>query len=161
MPSDHINVREFRDRLRRLERIVGAHSKVCCPGVSLAQCHLLLEIGRLKTATTTGLARSLVLDPSTVSRTVDGLVKLGLVQRNEDRKDRRSIPLRLAAKGRGRVSAINSDADSFFKAALKCIPSKQRSQTLSCFETLVNALGTAEQMRKHSSSCGDCNCSKS
>ncbi len=85
-------IREFRKALRQLERLIDSQQKFCCNGVTLAQCHALLEVEELGQATTGQLADSLNLDKSTLSRTIDGLVNLRLLERLSDPKDRRIIP---------------------------------------------------------------------
>ncbi len=47
-------------------------------GISLAQCHTLLEIEKSHEISISELANTLSLDKSTVSRTVDGLVNINM-----------------------------------------------------------------------------------
>jgi len=70
-------------------------------GVSGAQFELLralaLADGR---STTSELARELDVDPAAVTRLVAGLQELGLVEREDDARDRRRRPVVLTASGR-------------------------------------------------------------
>jgi len=102
-------IRCFRRRLRVVERAVMSNLKEessCC-GVSLTQCHLLLELEEHTTAPVPDLISYVGLDKSTVSRTIDGLVTLGLVHRRENPKDRRSQLVELSPQGRAAVARIN------------------------------------------------------
>ena len=73
-------IRHFRSILRRLERITNTQLRNCCAGVTLAQCLVLLEIDECGQLTMSRLATGLRLDNSTLSRTIDGLVRRGLVE---------------------------------------------------------------------------------
>jgi hypothetical protein len=77
------SIREFRKHLRQLEREVGYSmaSETACCGVTLAQCHHLLEVDARGSTSITELATALELDKSTLSRTVDGACRAGLLSR--------------------------------------------------------------------------------
>ena len=92
-------IRSFRRNLRRFERLNQLTNAVCCKGITLAQCHVLLEIEALVETTTKQLAENLKLDKSTLSRTVDGLKKLSLVKRGAHAHDRRFTVIRLTKNG--------------------------------------------------------------
>jgi DNA-binding MarR family transcriptional regulator len=70
-------------------------------GISGAQFELLralaLADGR---STTSELARELDVDPAAVTRLVAGLQQLGLVEREDDERDRRRRPVVLTSSGR-------------------------------------------------------------
>jgi len=78
-------------------------------GVATPQCHVLLELADLKTASITELQNYLVLDKSVVTRTVDTLVKQGLIDRNENPEDRRYGLLHLNNENVD-TSAVESDS---------------------------------------------------
>jgi DNA-binding MarR family transcriptional regulator len=101
-------VEGFRRDLRVLEREIARQleSPTTCCGVTLAQCHALLELSSADVSLG-GLAGALELDVSTLSRTVEGLVRAGLVERSADPADRRAVRLRLTAAGGERVATIN------------------------------------------------------
>ncbi|UCE25195.1 MAG: MarR family transcriptional regulator [Candidatus Zixiibacteriota bacterium] len=149
-------VRSFRATLRRLERAINKHTGRCCTGVSQAQCHVLLEIDASSALTTVELARTLNLDASTISRTVDSLVRAGLVARSENPEDRRSIHLRVTKRGHEMARGINSDADRFFAEVIGRIPQQRRSTVLKGFEIIVEALVESEQECAQTSA--HCNC---
>jgi DNA-binding MarR family transcriptional regulator len=156
MEANPDDVRSFRSHLRRLERVVSAHSKRCCSQVSQAQCHVLLQIEAGGHSTTKGLAKVLNLDASTISRTVDSLVRKQFVARTENPEDRRSILLCVTQNGRKLCRNINTDADKYFGGVIDNISSKMRRSVLRSFEELVKSLVEIEERRKGSSSC--CNC---
>lgn len=150
------DIRKFRSVLRQLERTVELQNKSCCPQVTSAQCHVLLQIDEDKETTVSDLAGTLHLDASTVSRTVDGLVRAKLVKRAENPADRRSIVLHTTDKGRKLCNDINSEADAFFAKKINRIPAKEWPAVLKSFETLVRALSDPKHERRQSSACCDC-----
>ena len=82
---------------RILERKIGVLDDIqssCC-GVTFAQCHAIVEIGRASTLSLNDLADILGLDKSTMSRTINNLVNEGLVARELDNEDRRFVRIEL------------------------------------------------------------------
>jgi DNA-binding MarR family transcriptional regulator len=97
----------------------------------------MLELG---TATTKMLAQRLDLDQSTMSRTVDGLVRRGLVERRVSERDRRVVPLRLTAAGEALGRSIDRRSDEHYRRRLEKIPDAELVFVLQAFERLVDAL---------------------
>ena len=66
-------IQAFRTILRVLERELGfqTDSESQCCGVTLGQCHILMEISGKKESTIKELAETFGLDKSSLSRTVD------------------------------------------------------------------------------------------
>ncbi len=117
----------------------------CC-GVTLSQCHALLELAAAETSLS-GLAAALDLDPSTLSRTVDSLVRAGFVQRAEDAADRRSLRLTLTAAGRAKVAYIDGVCNKYYGELLAGWGEKERRCVLRAVELLaerMRSLRTAE-----------------
>ena len=105
----------FRRHLRALERevVLQLEADTQCCGVTLSQCHALLELAEVAISLS-GLAAALDLDPSTLSRTVDGLVRAGFVERAEDPADRRSLRLTLTEAGRAKVAYIDGVCNKYY-----------------------------------------------
>ena len=137
-------IRTFRELLRRFERLTAQQLKAssCCQGVSMAQCHTLLEIEALDPATTVELSSRLGLEKSTLSRTVEGLVAIGLVERRPNPSDRRYTLLSLSEKGREVANLINQANDQYFRRVFTHIRSDRRESLIQCFGELVNAMQT-------------------
>ena len=132
-------IRIFRKSLRTFERLVDIQEKACCHGISLPHCHVLLEIEEKGRATTGQLAKALNLDKSTLSRTIDGLVRDGQLERLPNPSDRRYVPLSLTEKGRATCDAINRSSDDYYARALERIPGKKAEQVINNFDALVQA----------------------
>jgi DNA-binding MarR family transcriptional regulator len=132
----------FRKKLRRLESEIGEQLKYqteCC-GVSLAQCHALLEIGEYDQISITDIADSLYLDKSTLSRTVENLVKLGLVNRVIDPEDRRYMKVNLTEQGKKVYDDINDQCNNYYSEMFKFIPQEKHDLVLESFSLLVDAM---------------------
>lgn len=151
---DKNKIRKFRRTLRKFERLIESQQKYCCSGATLSQCHVLLEVEELGQGTTGQLADSLNLDKSTLSRTIDGLVNLGLLKRLSDPQDRRTIPLSLTEQGEAICEAINSSGDSFYTQVIERIPADHRQQVMESFDKLVLAFMEQDRYSKLNEVCG-------
>lgn len=134
--------RELREIIRILERRLGllTKSEMSCCGVTFAQCHALVEVGRTGSLSLNGLAEILNLDDSTVSRTVDGLVKLELLERETDPQNRRSVTIRLNQKGEELFQGIESKMEAYYAAIYNQLPIAKREQVLESLSILNDAI---------------------
>jgi DNA-binding MarR family transcriptional regulator len=132
----------LREAIRLLVRRTGVLQKAeasCC-GITLAQCHALIEIGRSGELSLNDLAGRLNLDKSTASRTVEGLASCGLVEREINPENRRSVAIRLTGKGMASCRAIEEKMDSYFGKVLGAIPADKRQQVVESLEMLLKVL---------------------
>ncbi len=127
-------------------------SETTCCGVTLAQCHALLELADSELSLT-NLSSALDLDTSTLSRTVDGMVKAGLVQRREDAADRRSLRLTLSEAGRARAGTINEMCNRFYAAVLKEMTDADRRSVIRGVRLLADILRRARLAAPAGASC--------
>ena len=91
----------LRELIRVLVRNLGILEKSdsnCC-GVTISQCHAIVEVGRVGEISLNELAELLTLDKSTMSRTINNLVEDGLVVRELHPEDRRYITIKLTDEG--------------------------------------------------------------
>lgn len=139
---ENTKIRSFRKLLRVFERLTAQQLKEqsCCQGVTLAQCHTLLEIEELGQATTVMLSKQLGLDKSTLSRTLDGLVNTGLAARVPHPTDRRFNLLSLTAKGQKVADRINQSNDYFYRQVFQDIEAEGHDKVIDNFEKLVSAM---------------------
>jgi len=136
------SLQSFRKGLRTLERQVERALVVqteCC-GVTPAQCHLLLEVEEANEASVGDLASLLELDASTLSRTVDGLVKAGFLDRREDSANRRRQLVRLTVSGRGKVDSINDLCNRYYEGLLATLPAGEAAVLLEAIPLFAKAL---------------------
>lgn len=113
-------IRDFRRALRSLEREIeiDLQSQTDCCGVSLAQCHLILELKERPDSSVTDLAQSLGLDKSTLSRGVETLRERGWAETVRDETDRRNLKAALTSEGRKKADEIDQLCDARYAALL-------------------------------------------
>lgn len=135
-------IRMFRDTLRLLQRSLGWQTKndADCCGVTLAQCHVLLEIGNKKELSLVDLSSVLGLDPSTLSRTIDTMVAGELVDRSANPEDRRYVNLSLTGKGQEIYNLINHTFDQCYYSIFSRIPTEKQDQVMESINLLTRAV---------------------
>lgn len=135
------DIRQHRRQVRRFQRASGALLRgAIYRGATMAQCHVLLELERLGAASLLELTEALGLSKGTVSRTVDGLVGLGLVSRETDESDRRRVSLTLTKQGLVTLNQINKWSDRNVERIFARIPAENRDDVLHAFDILVKAV---------------------
>jgi len=132
-------IRDYRRTLRKFQRLVGAQMKSCSCSVSLPQCLILLELDEHGQMTMSQLAAALRLDHSTLSRTVEGLVRSKLIARLRDESDRRLVWVRLTDHGATTCTEIHRNNDAYCASVFENIPLSERTNILQAFESLVRA----------------------
>lgn len=142
MVATDVSIREFRANLRVLEREVelSMTSEAGCCGITFAQCHLLLEVERRGKTSVTELAAALELDKSTLSRTVDGACRAGLIERTVDPDSRRQQVLSLTRAGRKLAATINGKCDASYTRLFDFIPAGKREMVVQSVALLAEAM---------------------
>lgn len=132
----------LRELLRILVRNLGILEKsdVSCCGITIAQCHALVEIERNQKLSLTELADLLGLDKSTMSRTINNLVDGDLVIREIDAENRRYISIQLTDKGTEVYQSIEDSMQAYYSNIYKSIPEDKRMQVLESLELLVKSI---------------------
>ncbi|HWR29203.1 MAG TPA: MarR family transcriptional regulator [Negativicutes bacterium] len=133
---------QLRELIRMLERKLGMleDGEMACCGISMAQCHALVEIGRAGSISLIDLAKLLNLDNSTMSRTVNNLVNNSMVERQLDPNDRRYITIRLTQGGLEQYHSIESGMGEYFMKIYDAIPKESRAQVLESLQILLKAV---------------------
>ena len=131
--------KKFREQVRQFEVHMGIVNEMdcgCC-GVNKQQCFVLVEIGRVPGISLKELADRIHTDKSTVSRTVDDLVKNGYVVRKPSEMDRRYVELSLTEMGSAQFEKIEKSMDGKFFDIFNNIPKDKQKQVLESLE-LIN-----------------------
>ena len=95
--------------------------------------------------TTQRLAYELRLDKSTVSLTIDTLVKQGMVNRLPDRGDRRVTRLKLTKNGQTTCNELNKASDEYIRRIFERIPRERRQPVIDDFARLAEAIARYEE----------------
>lgn len=141
-----IEKKELRETIRILERKLGllSDNEMSCCGITMAQCHAIVEIGRVKNISLIDLSNLLNLDNSTLSRTVNNLVKSNLAKRELDPQDRRYVTISLTDKGLKIFKGIENDMDSHYSEIYDCIPEDKRNQVLESLQILIDVFNKCD-----------------
>ena len=134
-------IEHLRRHIRALEREIFEQLKeTSCCGVSLAQCHAVLEIGDSGNPSVSDLADKLKLDKSTLSRTIEGLVRLDLVSREINREDRRYLLITLTPQGEQVYRSINQFCNRYYQTVFDCIPEEKQLQIIESLKILTESM---------------------
>ena len=146
----------FREVLRLFDReLFFQNVSSCCGGVTLAQCHTLLEIENNDKISVTELSGNLLLDKSTTSRTVDSLVKSGFVKRSIPSNNRRITSLYLTEAGKKTCQDINWNNEKYLEDSLSQLSDIEKKELLRLFDKITNNM---INIRKNSSENYDSAC---
>jgi DNA-binding MarR family transcriptional regulator len=150
-------VRKFREVLRRLDRELFLQNvSSCCNGVTTTQCHTLLEMEGITDISVTELSKNLMLDKSTVSRTVDGLVNIGLVDRVIPSENRRMTTLNLTENGKKTCENIHWYNDRYAQDALSVLSEEEQEELVRLLDKVTLKMVTLrDNYNNTSSNCCD------
>ena len=131
----------LRELIRILVRNLGVLEKsdASCCGVTITQCHAIVEIGRVGSISLIELADLLVVDKSTMSRTVNNLVEAGFVTREMDTENRKYVLIQLTAEGMNVYGKIESSMETYYGDIFQKLPEEKRNQVLESLALLTEA----------------------
>ncbi|MCP4551599.1 MAG: MarR family transcriptional regulator [Bacteroidetes bacterium] len=162
-------IRKLRKSLRLFERELHNYNITnCCVGVTFKQCHILLSIDDADKTNVSKLSKTMNLDKSTISRTIEGLVSINLVDRVIPQDNRRSTVITLTKEGQKLCDSINNSNDNYFANILCSFTDKEIIQLSGLLErtayNMVNYKECCEKepknvlsssVLKNARSCGD------
>jgi DNA-binding MarR family transcriptional regulator len=134
--------KELREQTRKIECNL---QKLNCPGmcgerITLTQCHALVEIGRMESTSLKDLAQRLTLDTSTVSKTVENLVRKNLISRKQLTGNRRMVAIQLTPEGMDAYNRIEEDMNLRFEKIRARIPGDHMEMVLKALDIYNRAL---------------------
>jgi len=138
--------KRLREQIRQMERLLGVlnENDMTCCGVTMAQCHAIVEIGRAGALSLSDLAELLRLDNSTTSRTVNNLVTRGLAGRLTDTADRRFLSISLTETGTAIFKDIENRMDTRFATIYGALPDDRQDQILEDLQILLEVLSKSD-----------------
>ncbi len=123
--------------------ILEKNDASCC-GITITQCHAIVEIGRKGTISLIDLADLLCVDKSTMSRTTENLVEAGLADRDVDSSNRRYVCIQLTKKGQSVFQSIEDSMTDYFKCILEAITEDKREQVFESLTLLTDAVANSK-----------------
>jgi len=146
---------KFREVLRLFDReLFFQNLSSCCGGVTLTQCHTLLEIENKEKITISELAKTLILDKSTVSRTVDNMVVAGFINRTIPPENRRTTSLSLTTSGKQTTKAIKWNNENYLSSALSIMTKQEQEDIVRLLDKLTeNMIHLRQNTDNRNSNC--------
>lgn len=108
---------------------------------------MIVEIGRWPGISVKELAAALHMDKSSVSRSVEELVRKEYVERKSSKEDRRWVTLNLQPKGQEHFEKIERDMNSKFQEILNEIPREKHEQVMEALQLYVDACKRTEERK--------------
>lgn len=112
-------------------------------GISAAQFHILRRIAEGQSSVS-ALADCMHLSRPNISRSVDELFKLGLVERGEDTRDRRNVVLILTPTGRNLIKNLHSAIGEKMKMKFSQLDSEETTMILFSLKALLRIFNKQE-----------------
>lgn len=111
-------------------------------GITHADKRIFYGLYHTQEVTKKELAKRVVLEHSSLTRSLERLEKQDFIKRVTNPDDRRSIQLSLTEKGFKKVTRIKSRSRKLFKTMLSGIPNDELEQAMKAFQQLKNAMET-------------------
>lgn len=126
---------------RQLVRELGVLEHKSRPlGISLEQCHILVEIEVNEGLIASDLVRILHIEKTLISKLLAQLANQGLITSIVDKSDKRKKTLRLTVKGKTKVKSIHQSANSRISDALSHLKKSEQQKILNGLKLYVDAL---------------------
>jgi len=113
--------------------------------MSLPQFRSLVRVNRTPSTSLSAVAEHLGASLPTTSRIVGGLVDRGLLDRADNRTDRRQIALVITRRGKAVLQAARRGAQKKMEAELFALTDRQRAAVAAAMEILGNLFGPLGQ----------------
>jgi DNA-binding MarR family transcriptional regulator len=118
--------------------------EACCEGLTPRQCRVLRAVGQEPDVPLASIAVREGLTASGLTRRVDPLVAGGFLEREKGRpEDGRAVRLRLTARGRGALAAVEDRIYGSIETLWSALPAAERPRVLKALKTLVHAARVA------------------
>jgi len=130
-----------------LVRYAGLLDRVCTENLNItgSQGYTLLAMPDGERISMNDLSLKMKLAGSTMTRTVDPLVKKGLVDRQPYEEDRRVVQVRLTETGMQAKRQLQETLQWFFLSVMAEIPEGERAQVIQKLEQVNRAIMNAFQ----------------
>jgi DNA-binding MarR family transcriptional regulator len=124
--------------IRQLTRLSGGPEDG--PAMTSTQRLALVELATGGALRLSDLAARLGVSAPTASRSVDGLVELGLVERRPDPADRRAVQIDVTQAGRARFEERHGRVSAAFEPAVGTLSSAERAKLVELLARLAGEL---------------------
>jgi DNA-binding MarR family transcriptional regulator len=144
-PDDDLS--RLRSAIRALVRRFGVAERadVACCGVTVAQAAALEALGAEGPLRLSDLSRSLGITPSTLTRNLARLEESGLIAREADPGDARSVRVGLTPRGRKAARSVAAQETDFARQVIERIPAGRRAAVIGALGDLLAAVRAATE----------------
>lgn len=143
---------DIRDLFQIFTRRFGFLNKLCCHvgghDLSLVQSHILFEVNRQEHYRMQQLAETLGTDITTFSRQVQSLVRMNLVEKTQDLKDRRISILSLTSAGKAVISEINQQMNLYLEDIFSTMSKEEKKIVIQSLELLNECMARSSKCCK-------------
>jgi DNA-binding MarR family transcriptional regulator len=108
--------------------------------VTPQQAETLQIIAERGAVSTSSLALTLGIDPSTASRNLAGLERAGYITRKKGADDGRQTDVRLTPRGKRVADSVATEAQQAFASVLERLPKSDRQRITDALEALARVL---------------------
>ncbi len=142
---------DFAVQLQRLTYQLTRYYEICdryCSdqiGIPAAQAYTLLAVPNGEPVTMNALSEKMGLAHSTMTHTVDLLVKKKLVERKSDPEDRRVVRIRVTAQGADMQARLEKALQDFFEQVAGNLPAGERQIVINSLRQMNAAILQAIQ----------------
>lgn len=112
--------------------------------VTVAQLRILVMLSTQGRLNLGAVATALGVHASNATRTVDRLVKAGLLRRRDSPADRRQLELTLTERGAALVASVIADREAWARKVLSGMPPRHRSALVGVLGSFVEAAGATD-----------------
>ena len=134
----------LRELFQVFSRRFGFLNKNCCQAnghnISLVQSHILYEIGRQHQPSMQLVAETLGTDITTFSRQVQSLIKMNLVTKSSDPKDRRISILSLTIEGREVAENIDQQMNQYLDEVFSHMSEEEKEMVVRSIQILNKSM---------------------
>ena len=135
----HLQLYSVMSRFIRGIQTMDRNEKMCY-GVTLSQWYIIDTLLREKLITMNELSNELGLATSTLTRTIDILVRDDIVIRQLNPNDRRKVCVELTENGQELAQKLKICSEEFWQKIYDLLPEEKKTQVLEDVQLLVNTL---------------------
>jgi DNA-binding MarR family transcriptional regulator len=95
--------------VRRIRRVIAERARMLHPELSPVSYSMLMALNDSGPRRASDLVEIFSIDKGAVSRQVQALLELGLIERTPDAEDRRAMILAISEEGHRRLASISAD----------------------------------------------------
>ena len=134
----------LRELFQVFSRRFGFLNKNCCQAnghnISLVQSHILYEIGRQHQPSMQQVAETLGTDITTFSRQVQSLIKMNLITKSSDPKDRRISNLSLTIEGKEVAENIDQQMNQYLDEVFSHMSEEEKEMVVRSIQILNKSM---------------------